>query len=268
MEKRYLQYENGVYSTNIDITVAEWKQMLSDPSIFDESSLTMIRYWYEQLDYQATSREILLQYNIDRKSTPFNGIVIGLGKRIINYLNRFEVIGTDGNKSYFILPFEGWHEDYNPNKNFVWKLRAELVQAIEELNIFHESTDNSVDNLETLNIFESLNEGKKTVSYVTKYERSSKNRRNAIKIHGNVCEICGFDFEQTYGELGKGFIQVHHIIPLHDTNSEVKIDPEKDLICICANCHVMFHRKKDHVPTPKELKNIIKQNINRKEKTK
>jgi predicted HNH restriction endonuclease len=27
--------------------------------------------------------------------------------------------------------------------------------------------------------------------------------------------VCGFDFAQTYGDRGKGFIECHHIVPLH-----------------------------------------------------
>lgn len=257
MEKRILNYENGIYSAYIDITVDEWKQMLKNKSVFYDEALEMIRYWYEQPDYQATSKEIMVRYNIALKGTPFNGYVIGLGKRIIKYLNRFEIIGTDGNSSYFILPFEGWHEDYNPSKNFIWKLRDELVQAIDELGIFSEIEYDNYDEYENIDIIENTPEGKKKVRYVSKYERSNKNRHLAIKIHGTVCKICGFDFEKTYGERGKGFIEVHHIKPLYENQEEIVINPKEDLICVCSNCHRMFHRRKDRVPTPDELKKLV-----------
>ena len=257
MEKRYLQYSKGVYYADIDISVAEWKTMLKDKRVFNESSLQMIQYWYEQLDYQATSKEIMIRYQILTKGTPFNGIVIGLGKRIIQHLNRFEIIGTDGNKSYFIIPFEGWHEDFDPNKNFVWKLREELVIAIQELQLFEPNLAHDMNELETPYIPISTPEGKKIGSYSTKYERNQKNRRLAIKIHGTKCHICGFDFEKIYGERGRGFIEVHHIKPLYENQEETEIDPKTDLICVCSNCHKMFHRKKDNVPTPEELKKIV-----------
>lgn len=258
MEKRLLRYENGVYSADIDITVEEWKKMLIDKTIFTESALQMIQYWYEQNDYQATNKEIITRYNIDLEGTPFNGIVIGLGKRIIKYLNRFEVIAADGSKSFFILPFEGWHEDYNKNKNFVWKLRDELIIAIEELNLFSAVAVADYDELENYNIIENTSEGKRKVKYVTKYERNIKNRRLAIQIHGTKCCVCEFDFEKMYGERGKGFIEVHHIKPLYENDDEVVINPKEDLICVCSNCHRMFHRRKDKVPSPNELREIIK----------
>lgn len=97
-------------------------------------------------------------------------------------------------------------------------------------------------------------EGKRTVYYTTKYERSSKNREAAIRIHGTKCMICGFDFGQKYGELGKGYIEVHHIKPLATLEQEVVINPETDLICVCANCHRMLHRFKNYIVTVEELK--------------
>lgn len=103
-------------------------------------------------------------------------------------------------------------------------------------------------------------EGKRTVYYTTKYERSSKNREAAIRIHGTKCMICGFDFGQKYGELGKGYIEVHHIKPLATLEQEVVINPETDLICVCANCHRMLHRFKNYIVTVEELKHIVDDN--------
>lgn len=103
-------------------------------------------------------------------------------------------------------------------------------------------------------------EGKRTVYYTTKYERSSKNREAAIRIHGTKCMICGFDFGQKYGELGKGYIEVHHIKPLATLEQEVVINPETDLICVCANCHRMLYRFKNYIVTVEELKYIVDDN--------
>ncbi|MGN5374851.1 HNH endonuclease [Sphingomonas hankookensis] len=57
-----------------------------------------------------------------------------------------------------------------------------------------------------------------------------------------VCEVCAFDFEATYGELGAGYIEVHHLKPVHTLKpgSKVKLS---DLALLCANCHRMAHRK-------------------------
>ena len=102
-----------------------------------------------------------------------------------------------------------------------------------------------------------ITEGAKKSYFTTKYERSKKNRDDAIRYQGCYCHVCGFDFEVTYGELGKSFIEVHHIKPLHTLNEEVVVDPSKDLIPVCSNCHRMLHRFKDYMITIDELKNII-----------
>ena len=100
-------------------------------------------------------------------------------------------------------------------------------------------------------------EGKKKEFYVSKYERNPLNRMNAIKIHGTKCMICGFDFESFYGEAGRNFIEVHHIKPLATLDEEVTIDPEKDLVCVCSNCHRIIHRKRNGVYTLDEVKRML-----------
>ena len=100
-------------------------------------------------------------------------------------------------------------------------------------------------------------EGRKVCYYTTKYERNSKNRSDAIRIHGTVCMVCGFDFEKKYGEIGRGFIEVHHVRPLSSRNEEVVINPETDLVCVCSNCHRMIHRDHDNILTIDELRSIL-----------
>jgi 5-methylcytosine-specific restriction endonuclease McrA len=66
-------------------------------------------------------------------------------------------------------------------------------------------------------------------------------QRNGGKL---VCEVagCGFDFEKVYGEVGRGYAQVHHRRPLSEAalnGYQINIE---DLAIVCANCHVMIHR--------------------------
>lgn len=56
-----------------------------------------------------------------------------------------------------------------------------------------------------------------------------------------ACEVCGFDFFRTYGDLGNGFAECHHIVPLAALNQKVMTSLD-DLVVVCANCHRMFHR--------------------------
>ena len=106
-------------------------------------------------------------------------------------------------------------------------------------------------------------EGKPKQYYVIKYERNPLNRKAALKLHGYKCAVCGFDFEKVYGELGKNFIEVHHTKPLYSLEEEVVVDPKKDLVCVCSNCHRMLHRKKGEILTVEELKKIVEYNISK-----
>lgn len=138
IEQRQLEYSNGVYYAKIDITTEEWETMLLNRNIFNEKSMDMVLKWYRQVDHQATNKEIMAIYSSEypnHKATPFNGIVVGLAKRIIDYLKRFEVMDKHGEKSYFIIPFEGWHEGYIRSNPFVWKIRNELAEAMEKLGL-------------------------------------------------------------------------------------------------------------------------------------
>lgn len=77
---------------------------------------------------------------------------------------------------------------------------------------------------------------------VNKYERSVTARQKCIEHFGCKCMICGMDFKEKYGEIGEGFIHVHHIVPLNQIGKEYVVDYEKDLIPVCPNCHAMLHR--------------------------
>jgi len=65
--------------------------------------------------------------------------------------------------------------------------------------------------------------------------------------------VCKFNFEETYGEIGKGFIHVHHIKPLA-SSGETRVDPYNDLVVVCPNCHSIIHRHKNSIIDHKVLK--------------
>lgn len=256
----YLQRKNGVYFADTGITKDLWKMLLKDPAIFTPRSLDMIEKWYGSPNCEATFQDVQErypeQYGNKRRSC-FNGIIVGLGKRIGKRL-KIEVVNNiylNGKNAYFVIIVDGWYEKAKGGA-FVWKLKNELVEALDELNCFQDSPIGEP--LETI-VPTSGIEGAKKQYYMTRYERSSKNRRAAIRLHGTTCQICGFNFENAYGVLGKDFIEVHHVHPLSSRDEVIEIDPGKDLICLCSNCHSMIHRNPSTVLSPQELKGILEQ---------
>ncbi|KQT34065.1 MrcB family domain-containing protein [Methylophilus sp. Leaf414] len=89
-------------------------------------------------------------------------------------------------------------------------------------------------------------------------ERNPKLVKQAKQIHGFVCQACGFNFESVYGDIGKGYIEAHHLEPISKLKgTKVSRDPKKDFAVLCSNCHRMIH-KSDFVGDVGSFKKILK----------
>jgi 5-methylcytosine-specific restriction enzyme A len=91
-------------------------------------------------------------------------------------------------------------------------------------------------------------------------ERNSavvKAKKEAIlQLTGKLCcEVCNFDFHKTYGNIGRGFCEVHHLKQLSKSDGIVttKLD---DLAIVCSNCHRIIHHS-DPMYTIKALKKTL-----------
>ena len=75
-----------------------------------------------------------------------------------------------------------------------------------------------------------------------------------LEYNGNtLCAVCGFSFWEQYGELGREYIEAHHIVPLSKLDGEQKTKIS-DLAPLCANCQRMIHRLDGSVEA---LRNLI-----------
>jgi|GEM_PF-1852579 len=257
METRYLKYSNGRYEADIDITVEEWKSMLQDTNIFYKEALDMILKWYKEIDHQATNKTIMEKYPSNLKGTPYNGIVGGLTKRILKHLNRFEVKGTTGKNSTFIVPFEGWYENYKEGNLFVWKLRDELVQALEELGMVDEqkspseedflkkeqedldkalqlSSEELLKKIKKIKNRKEKSSPKQTTSL--KYDRNGYVAAYALKRANGLCQLCG-NSAPFIRNNGSPYLEVHHIQWL----SRDGPDNIENTVALCPNCHRKMH---------------------------
>ncbi len=87
-------------------------------------------------------------------------------------------------------------------------------------------------------------------------ERNPRLRRDKLEQARRLgqrpnCEVCGFDFERTYGALGKDYIEVHHRLPLHASGP--RVTRLADLALLCSNCHRMIHHSAPWL-TPEDLR--------------
>lgn len=130
----------------------------------------------------------------------------------------------------------------------------------EYLKLFKQGISETVENdLNSLITEKDFEEGKKNNRIISYFERNPILREAAIRIHSTKCKVCGFDFNEFYGEIGKDFIEVHHIKPVSNYTSQHTINPASDLVVLCSNCHRMIHRNKDKVLSVDELKEILRE---------
>jgi predicted HNH restriction endonuclease len=112
-----------------------------------------------------------------------------------------------------------------------WRLRSDPLDPSDP--------DNLQDGAEA---FVEADEGRAALRIHLRRERSQK-LVNAFKtkLVEPKCEACGFDFAKVYGNLGAGYIEAHHKVPVSSLDDTGKTRLE-DLAALCANCHRIVHR--------------------------
>lgn len=88
---------------------------------------------------------------------------------------------------------------------------------------------------------DSRQEGAVVVKESRSYERSRFNRAVCLSQYGFQCRGCGQNSEEKYGPLSTEVIDVHHIVPVSQMGGPKKLDPLRDLVPLCPNCHRVVH---------------------------
>lgn len=234
----------------MDISKRQYKKALLAEGVLKDRSLELLSALYDAPNCEATAPQLAKVLGYE-SYPPVNALIGKLGKRITLFLGLTkEDIKTE---------FTGWWQVVANGKEtaegFTWWLKENLFVALFELNLLQEYEVSIFP--ETLSPFEELSEGKKKTITVNAYERNSVARNICISHYGHICSVCSLNFEEMYGEIGKGFIHVHHLVELSSLKSEYKVDPINDLCPVCPNCHAMLHRKKPSYSI-EVLKDIIK----------
>ena len=145
-------------------------------------------------------------------------------------------------------------EEFSSDIKLVHQIANEIRQISDNPQLSDEVS--KIENDETSET-DSVKEGQVLYKLHKVRERDRKiieaKKKKVLRDVGELkCEACDFNFEKTYGELGKGYIECHHIIPLSNfqVNKETKLE---DLALLCSNCHRMIH-KDSNITTIKEFK--------------
>lgn len=152
---------------------------------------------------------------------------------------------------------------HNNRDPFVYAGQASAAQILEDepVGILWSFADDPMPHIEFLPgeipPREPVTEGSCKTVKVNIYERDPSARRRCIEKWGTACSVCGIKLSDRYGDLGDGFIHVHHVRPLGDIREEYLLDPENDLRPVCPNCHAMLHRRRPML-TIEELKLMLR----------
>lgn len=132
---------------------------------------------------------------------------------------------------------------------WTWQSQLQIQEPATAIEIFPDEVDST----------ETFTEGSVRKVLVNTYERDPQARKQCIEHYGLSCSVCNFDFGKTFGELGKGFIHVHHLRPISEIAQEYEVDPVEDLRPVCPNCHAMIHRRSPPFSI-EEMKGLLKSN--------
>lgn len=142
------------------------------------------------------------------------------------------------------------YNEFENDKSYLNSIAKKIINALSN----EESIDFSYDD-------EGFIEGSIIEGQHKQKERNRKavetKKESVLRATGHLkCEVCGFGFEDFYGDLGHGYIECHHIVPLADIEFEKRTKLE-DLALVCSNCHRMLHRKRPWI-TIEKLREIIR----------
>ncbi|WP_304235178.1 HNH endonuclease [Jiulongibacter sediminis] len=131
-----------------------------------------------------------------------------------------------------------------------WEVYYEFLKILDQTNSVF------VNNPDEISHDEKLLEGSSRPALVNAFERNPKARKKCLDHYGYNCQVCEFNFEERFGEIGKEFIHVHHLLELSEIREEYEVDPINDLRPVCPNCHAMLHKRKPAFSIS-ELKSLL-----------
>ena len=249
--------------SRIILTTQDYERVISEN--LSPKQIELLQLLYSCDNKSATAKQLAALLSPNNPAIIIaNGQIGRLGKAIADFLNIIPGDTYQDDEGNLQGDFFGWFNMISDgySKQTGWTLLPEIQEALENLGLVADGL--SIEerlSTETQPFDEQLflKEGKVIQVFVNKYERNQRARIECIEALGDKCYACGFDFEQTYGDIAKGFIHVHHIKPLSEIKEEYSVDPKNDLVPLCPNCHAVVHLTKPEL-TITELKERLRIN--------
>src|SRR5665647_118832 len=87
-------------------------------------------------------------------------------------------------------------------------------------------------------------------------------KENFKKLNGKLfCQICKFNYEKIYDEIGQHFFEGHHTIAVSEMPPEYRTKQE-EIAMLCGNCHRMIHKRRPWL-TMNQLSKVLAKDNNK-----
>lgn len=220
----------------MDISKAQFIEALSTGGVLKKGNRELLSTLFFADGCEATAPQLTSALGYGDQAAPANSVLGNLGKRIAEHLSLELPKRKTKSPGWWRVVATGEHKP----TGFTWRLRPNLADALIELDLLIEPT--SLDYPELVPASGPFVEGAVSKVRVNAYERNPVARRVCINHYGCACFVCGMSFSKKYGEIGDGFIHVHHLTELASIGEAYQVDPVRDLRPVCPNCHAMLHR--------------------------
>lgn len=175
------------YNFSTGISKEQWKEILDNKDILHPSQVAILRKW---LYFGGASSCKNMADRFGDSPYSYTSAVVSMGKRVQQYTGCYYDTRNDGKNTpkWWNIPFIG-HDD---GAHFVWSMRPELKEAMEELGITaldpEKSSENSLD----------AESGKNSIRYWL--YSPGENARKWEEFHAHGIMAIGWD---ELGDLGK-----------------------------------------------------------------
>ncbi|MFZ2226549.1 MAG: HNH endonuclease [Candidatus Moraniibacteriota bacterium] len=205
----------------------------------------------DELEISGHDKEILA----GRRDTYFS-------QKVRNLVSH-RTLESKGLAKYKKLGRDGLHEITDKGEKYL----------LENINNFTFIFDNNFNEVQRRDVIEKdysdliIEEGFTKFSQIKTKARSRRLVAIAKKHYSKdgkiYCSACNFNFENFYGEIGRGYIEIHHLEPIfaRENNFEKSLNEAiGGVVPVCANCHKIIHRKNDQLLSIPSLQELIRVN--------
>jgi len=178
-----------------------------------------------------------------------NIIAKGIVKGAYRFDNKFRIVAPNGVPWSHQVPVD-WSLNFSPIRVSLGNQQRFTVRELTSSDV--KSIDSKL---------ETTRQGAALEGQTYKRESVFRRRNTALiqakKVNSDYrCEVCGFNFEETYGGIGHEYIIAHHIEPV-SVRKRPSMTTLKEISLLCANCHAMVHTVDPPLPLQK-LKRKLK----------